>query len=176
MTHCVQKAGSCGLSLLQQHAGEEEEEEEEGRPVSPPPCHLAPILVPSSAPSPSCFQSSNSPLHPQQSEVDPEERRRRRNREASRRYRERARGDPELLRRMREQQNRWAITHYGFLPLYEIKLFHRFPPQATEEILRPFEREEARPITRQLHVRRQFLLMEVCRGTIACLSSSWREF
>merc|ERR1712012_254680 len=28
---------------------EEEEEEEEGRPVSPPPCHLAPILVPSSA-------------------------------------------------------------------------------------------------------------------------------
>ena len=91
---------------------EEEEEEEEGRPVSPPPCHLAPILVPSSAPPPpSCFQSSNSTLHPQQSEVDPEERRRRRNREASRRYRERARGDPELLRRMREQQNRWAINH-----------------------------------------------------------------
>merc|ERR1712107_924866 len=26
---------------------EEEEEVEEGRPVSPPPCHLAPILVPS---------------------------------------------------------------------------------------------------------------------------------
>merc|ERR1712223_663785 len=94
---------------------EEEEEEEEGRPVSPPPCHLAPILVPSSAPSPSCFQSSNSPLHPQQSEVDPEERRRRRNREASRRYRERARGDPELLRRMREQQNRRQKKYYARL-------------------------------------------------------------
>ena len=43
--------------------------------------------------------------------ADAIERRRRRNREASRRYRERARGDPELLRWMREQQNRWAITH-----------------------------------------------------------------
>merc|ERR1711963_777262 len=92
-----------------------EEEEEEGRPVSPPPCHLAPILVPSSAPAPSCFQSSNSTLHPQQSEVDPEERRRRRNREASRRYRERARGDPELLRRMREQQNRRQKKYYARL-------------------------------------------------------------
>jgi hypothetical protein len=83
---------------------EEEEEEDWGRQeaVSPPPCHLPPILVPTSTTS--CFPTSNPNLYGP--DVDPEERRRRRNREASRRYRERARGDPELLRRMREQQNR----------------------------------------------------------------------
>lgn len=82
----------------------EEEEEDCGRQeaVSPPPCHLPPILVPSSTAS--SFPTSNPNLYAP--DVDPEERRRRRNREASRRYRERARGDPELLRRMREQQNR----------------------------------------------------------------------
>ena len=83
---------------------EEEEEEDWGRQeaVSPPPCHLPPILVPTSTTS--CFPTSNPNLYGP--DIDPEERRRRRNREASRRYRERARGDPELLRRMREQQNR----------------------------------------------------------------------
>ena len=84
-----------------------EEEEDEGdwgrqEAVSPPPCHLPPILVPTSTAA--CFPTSNPNLYAP--DVDPEERRRRRNREASRRYRERARGDPELLRRMRAQQNR----------------------------------------------------------------------
>ena len=87
-----------------------EEEEDEGdwgrqEAVSPPPCHLPPILVPTSTAA--CFPTSNPNLYAP--DVDPEERRRRRNREASRRYRERARGDPELLRRMREQQNRCVV-------------------------------------------------------------------
>jgi hypothetical protein len=92
---------------------EEEEEEDWGRQeaVSPPPCHLPPILVPTSTTS--CFPTSNPNLYGP--DVDPEERRRRRNREASRRYRERARGDPELLRRMREQQNRRQKKYYARL-------------------------------------------------------------
>merc|ERR1712038_486767 len=91
----------------------EEEEEDCGRQeaVSPPPCHLPPILVPSSTAS--SFPTSNPNLYAP--DVDPEERRRRRNREASRRYRERARGDPELLRRMREQQNRRQKKYYARL-------------------------------------------------------------
>merc|ERR1712088_949837 len=94
----------------------EEEEEEEGdwgrqEAVSPPPCHLPPILVPTSTAS--SFPTSNPNLYAP--DVDPEERRRRRNREASRRYRERARGDPELLRRMREQQNRRQKKYYARL-------------------------------------------------------------
>ena len=90
---------------------EEEEEDEEDRPVSPPACHLAPILVPNGS-----FPSS---LMAAGNQLDPEERRRRRNREASRRYRERARGDPELLRRMREQQNRYNILpHTSYSPSY----------------------------------------------------------
>jgi len=91
----------------------EEEEEDWGRQeaVSPPPCHLPPILVPASTAS--CFPTSNPNLYAP--DVDPEERRRRRNREASRRYRERARGDPELLRRMREQQNRRQKKYYARL-------------------------------------------------------------
>jgi len=91
---------------------EEEEGEERQEAVSPPPCHLPPILVPSSNASP-CFPTSNPNLYAP--DVDPEERRRRRNREASRRYRERARGDPELLRRMREQQNRRQKKYYARL-------------------------------------------------------------
>jgi len=94
---------------------EEEEEEvddlERQEAVSPPPCHLPPILVPTSTVS--CFPTSNPNLYAP--DVDPEERRRRRNREASRRYRERARGDPELLRRMREQQNRRQKKYYARL-------------------------------------------------------------
>merc|ERR1712130_226269 len=76
------------------------EEEEEGRQeaVSPPPCHLPPILVPSSTAS-SCFPTSNPNLYAP--DVDPEERR--------------ARGDPELLRRMREQQNRRQKKYYARL-------------------------------------------------------------
>ena len=44
-----------------------------------------------------------------------EERRRERNREASRRYRERARTNPDLLRRMREQQNARQKKYYARL-------------------------------------------------------------
>ena len=44
-----------------------------------------------------------------------DERRRQRNREASRRYRERARSNPELLRRMREQQNARQKKYYARL-------------------------------------------------------------
>ena len=46
-----------------------------------------------------------------------EERRRQRNREASRRYRERARTNPDLLRRMREQQNARQKKYYARLRL-----------------------------------------------------------
>merc|ERR1712108_39130 len=97
---------SC-VAVQGEEAGEERQEA-----VSPPPCHLPPILVPSSNASP-CFPTSNPNLYAP--DVDPEERRRRRNREASRRYRERARGDPELLRRMREQQNRRQKKYYARL-------------------------------------------------------------
>merc|ERR1719419_177965 len=73
-------------------------------PVSPPPSSESctffnnfglPILVPSSSQESSlakCIRTSD-------------ERRKQRNREASRRYRERAREDPALLQKMREQQN-----------------------------------------------------------------------
>lgn len=44
-----------------------------------------------------------------------DERRRQRNREASRRYRERARSNPDLLRRMREQQNARQKKYYARL-------------------------------------------------------------
>ena len=44
-----------------------------------------------------------------------EDRRRQRNREASRRYRERARTNPDLLRRMREQQNARQKKYYARL-------------------------------------------------------------
>ena len=46
-----------------------------------------------------------------------EDRRRQRNREASRRYRERARTNPDLLRRMREQQNARQKKYYARLRL-----------------------------------------------------------
>merc|ERR1712130_486977 len=90
---------------------EEVDDLERQEAVSPPPCHLPPILVPTSTVS--CFPTANPNLYAP--DVDPEERRRRRNREASRRYRERARGDPELLRRMREQQNRRQKKYYARL-------------------------------------------------------------
>merc|ERR1719419_2075483 len=73
-------------------------------PVSPPPSSESctffnnfglPILVPSSS------QESSLAKYIRTSD----ERRKQRNREASRRYRERARGDPALLQKMREQQN-----------------------------------------------------------------------
>ena len=47
--------------------------------------------------------------------LNADERRKHRNREASRRYRERARGDPELLKKMREQQNARQKKYYARL-------------------------------------------------------------
>jgi len=47
--------------------------------------------------------------------MNSDERRKHRNREASRRYRERAREDPELLRKMREQQNARQKKYYARL-------------------------------------------------------------
>ena len=47
--------------------------------------------------------------------LNSEERRKHRNREASRRYRERAREDPELLKKMREQQNARQKKYYARL-------------------------------------------------------------
>ena len=80
------------------------ENELNDEPVSPPPSSESctffnnfglPILVPSSS------QESSLAKYIRTSD----ERRKQRNREASRRYRERARGDPALLQKMREQQN-----------------------------------------------------------------------
>ena len=48
-------------------------------------------------------------------------RRKRRNFEASQRYRERARGDPELLRKMREQQNARQKKYYARLRMKKMK-------------------------------------------------------
>ena len=47
--------------------------------------------------------------------LNSEERRKHRNREASRRYRERAWEDPELLKKMREQQNARQKKYYARL-------------------------------------------------------------
>lgn len=111
------------ITMEEEDEGQEVKEEEEywGREeaVSPPPCHLTPILVPTTEgtfPITPAFASVPAfAAAPLQADTDPEERRRRRNREASRRYRERARGDPELLRRMREQQNRRQKKYYARL-------------------------------------------------------------
>ena len=53
--------------------------------------------------------------YPSPNSLDLDERRKQRNREASRRYRERARGDPELLKKMREQQNARQKKYYARL-------------------------------------------------------------
>ena len=49
-----------------------------------------------------------------------EERRKQRNREASRKYRERARRDPELLKKMREQQNARQKKYYARLRMKKL--------------------------------------------------------
>jgi len=75
------------------------------------------MLIPSSA-----LQNKEIPDDPEhevqlceQTYLSQEERRKHRNREASRRYREKARGDPELLRKMREQQNKRQKKYYARL-------------------------------------------------------------
>jgi len=53
--------------------------------------------------------------------LSPSEKRKQRNREASRRYRERARGNPELLKKMREQQNARQKKYYARLRMKKMK-------------------------------------------------------
>jgi len=53
--------------------------------------------------------------------LSPSEKRKQRNREASRRYRERARGNPELLKKMREQQNARQKKYYARLRMKKRK-------------------------------------------------------
>jgi len=76
-----------------------------------------PVLIPS------CSLQSKEGLDEPENERQPsnqtwvsqDERRKHRNREASRRYREKARGDPELLKKMREQQNKRQKKYYARL-------------------------------------------------------------
>ena len=70
-----------------------------------------PILVPKFG-----HEYEVSPHHDKRYDLlNSEERRKHRNREASRRYRERAREDPELLKKMREQQNARQKKYYARL-------------------------------------------------------------
>merc|ERR1712025_1129688 len=85
-----------------------------------------PMLIPSSV-----LQKKEIPDDPEhevqlceQTCLSQEERRKHRNREASRRYREKARGDPELLKKMREQQNKRQKKYYARLK--EKKQLKRF--------------------------------------------------
>merc|ERR1712025_789209 len=76
-----------------------------------------PILIPSIAlHSKEGLDEPESNVHQfNQTCVSQDERRKHRNREASRRYREKARGDPELLKKMREQQNKRQKKYYARL-------------------------------------------------------------
>jgi len=93
----------------------EENHEEAGSPL--PSSYNLPILIPS------CSLQSKEGLYELENERQPfkqtcvsqDERRKHRNREASRRYREKARGDPELLKKMREQQNKRQKKYYARL-------------------------------------------------------------
>jgi len=106
--------------VLNEEEGEEFEEKEDSarreEAVSPPPSsHQVPILVPSLATFPQEVEDTEERLRGVRGPTNPEERRRHRNREASRRYREKARGDPDLLRKMREQQNKRQKKYYARL-------------------------------------------------------------
>jgi len=86
--------------------------------VSPLPSgYNLPILIPSIAlHSKEGLDEPESNVHQfNQTCVSQDERRKHRNREASRRYREKARGDPELLKKMREQQNKRQKKYYARL-------------------------------------------------------------
>jgi len=102
-----------------------EDKEEREDAVSPPPPlspspHHVPIIIPSLALQHNSSRFENQPCRPLDTFkgsnlLSQEERRKHRNREASRRYREKARGDPELLKKMREQQNRRQKKYYARL-------------------------------------------------------------
>jgi len=124
---------TCGLDLTSKHSVNARTEDEDittkslnsdqsievrrysEEVVSPPPSSelvdSTPILV-------SCDQPEDD--HDRDEDyhkvaLSSEERRRHRNREASRRYREKARSDPELLKKMREQQNKRQKKYYARL-------------------------------------------------------------
>merc|ERR1719219_1064047 len=98
-------------------------------PVSPPPTTDLvssvlstsgdPILIPRMAINALDKIESDSELNSKHYQdlafLSTDERRRQRNREASRRYRERARDNPELLKKMREQQNARQKKYYARL-------------------------------------------------------------
>jgi len=83
----------------------------------PPFFHHQNIRIPSMEPDRtySLQELKVSPGNLNLAQMTPEERRKLKNREASRRYREKARGDPELLKKMREQQNRRQKKYYARL-------------------------------------------------------------
>jgi len=84
--------------------------------VSPPHSSLQiPIIIPSFTLQDSDPFQNFHDLAEDSGSMCQEERRRHRNREASRRYREKARGDPELLKKMREQQNKRQKKYYARL-------------------------------------------------------------
>jgi len=94
--------------------------------VSPPPSttmisvvnsHGVPILVPAAK---GMFGNKSQDFI-NSKYLSSSEKRKQRNREASRRYRERARGNPDLLKKMREQQNARQKKYYARLRLKKIK-------------------------------------------------------
>merc|ERR1712098_781080 len=93
----------------------EENHDEAGSPL--PSSYNLPNLIPScSLQSKEGLYELDNERHPfKQTCVSQDERRKHRNREASRRYREKARGDPELLKKMREQQNKRQKKYYARL-------------------------------------------------------------
>merc|ERR1719481_926275 len=103
----------------------EDDNEEREDAVSPPPppspsSHHVPIIIPSLTQQYNSSSLENQPCRPPEAFkgsnlLSQEERRKHRNREASRRYREKARGAPELLKKMREQQNRRQKKYYARL-------------------------------------------------------------
>jgi len=84
--------------------------------VSPPhSSYQTPIIIPSMAMQVRDSFKNVDNLSGDSENLSQEERRRHRNREASRRYREKARGDPALLKKMREQQNKRQKKYYARL-------------------------------------------------------------
>ena len=71
------------------------------------------FIVPKPNPIPVCQTQAHGNTFQPRHHIYPQEKRRLRNREASRRYRERARQDPELLKKMREQQKKRQKKYYA---------------------------------------------------------------
>ena len=71
------------------------------------------FIVPKQNQIPVCQTQAHGNTFQPRHHIYPQEKRRLRNREASRRYRERARQDPELLKKMREQQKKRQKKYYA---------------------------------------------------------------